>query len=90
MGRNVTIGSTFHTLKSTGTVAEGVLNAKRAVEQALAFLVLAQIATKVTVTATYVGAGAAKIEIEASGNNGVETRVGVTATRKANSWAWSI
>jgi hypothetical protein len=87
---NVQFQGALDDLPATGTIAEALLNLKRAVQTKLKPLVTMAVAETVTVTTTYTGRDGFHVAIDIAGrgsNNLV--RVGMTANRLKNSWAWS-
>lgn len=82
------IGSHVRYVKAGTSVRDAVMLIKAEVQDTLGKLVDYDIAVSVQVDATYQGNGLVYLDIQIFGTAADPTRLGLTAQRTENSWAW--
>jgi phage gp46-like protein len=87
-GGGIQIGSRLRQVPTNCTLTDAVALIEATLTSEMQHLVLVGVARHVDVAARYVGRGAVAVEITISGPHGDTTRVGATAQRMANAWAW--
>lgn len=82
-------GSTFRRVQPTGSILETLGIIRSFMQKDLEKLVKYGVAFSVDVKAAYKGNGIAEITATIVGQNGEETRVGISGQRLRNQWAWN-